>query len=91
MFARTLTKAVLYGTGGVALAGLLTVAFLLIAAGIEHRIPLEFPKPTGTFAVGRTTLHWVDRSPQNERELLAWIWYPARACQGKQAEYLPPA
>jgi dienelactone hydrolase len=84
---------VLYTTGGIALAVLLSVTVLLIATGVEHRMSLEFPKPTGAFAVGRTTLYWTDPATASpgKRELVAWIWYPARDCEGKRAEYLPPA
>ena len=93
MFARTLAKAVLYSAGGIALAVLLSVTALLTATGVEHRMPLEFPKPTGAFAVSRTAFYWTDpgTASAGKRELLAWIWYPARACEGKRAEYLPPA
>ena len=93
MFARTLAKAVLYAAGGITLAVLLSVTVLLIATGVEHRMSLEFPKPTGAFAVGRTAFYWTDpgTASPGKRELVAWIWYPARACEGQRAEYLPSA
>lgn len=51
--------------------------------------------PTGTFAVGRVTLHWVDESrpeplsdDKRHRELIGDIWYPAEGTKGEAAEYL---
>jgi hypothetical protein len=51
------------------------------AHAFEHRLPMELPKPTGRFAVGRTTLYWVNTVrgdefapvPGTPRELVAWI------------------
>ena len=93
VFARILAKAVLYTAGGITLAVLLGVTVLLIATGVEHSMPLEFPRPTGASAVGRTAFYWTDPGApsSDKRELVAWIWYPARACEGKRAEYLPSA
>lgn len=38
----------------------LAVAGLFGALWLEHRRPIELPKPTGSFAVGGTLLDWVD-------------------------------
>jgi dienelactone hydrolase len=83
--------------GVLCLAGVLAVALVLTAIWIEHRTPLELPKPTGPYAVGRTSLHWVLTGhvdefapvPGSERELVVWIWYPAAPRGGTPAEYLP--
>ncbi|MEV7119349.1 alpha/beta hydrolase family protein [Kitasatospora griseola] len=60
-------------------------------AGVPERLTL--PAPTGPFPVGTVALHLVDTSRPNpmagmnpHRELMASVWYPARA-----AEELPPA
>jgi predicted dienelactone hydrolase len=56
------------------------------------------PTPTGPFAVGKVTVHWVDESrveplsPNHEpRELIVDIWYPAEPSDGVRAEYLDAA
>ena len=46
----------------------------------------HFPKPTGSYAIGTVTYHWVDLSrpelfttdPNDHRELMAQVWYPAK-------------
>ena len=43
------------------------------------------PRPSGPFAVARTCREWIDPdraeiysdNPGDQRELMAWIWYPA--------------
>ncbi|THA86661.1 alpha/beta hydrolase [Streptomyces sp. A0592] len=58
---------------------------------------LELPRPTGAFAVGRDTLHLVDRErkdpwvPTADRELLASLYYPALARTGSPAPYMAVA
>jgi predicted dienelactone hydrolase len=56
------------------------------------------PPPTGPYAVGRVSTGWVDAarvdpfasSPDQKRELVVWLWYPARSDgQAPAAEYLP--
>ncbi|MEJ8640856.1 hypothetical protein WKI68_04095 [Streptomyces sp. MS1.HAVA.3] len=55
---------------------------------------LELPRPTGAFAVGRDTLHLVDRErkdpwvPTADRELLLSLYYPALAHTGTPAPYM---
>jgi dienelactone hydrolase len=56
---------------------------------------LELPATGGTFAVGQTVLNWVDTSraedlteaPNDFREVVALVWYPAEAKSGVQADY----
>ena len=50
---------------------------------LEHRLPLELPLPTGSFAVGRTSDRWDDN-------LSVWMWYPA-AVAAPADDYLPDA
>src|SRR5262245_3323547 len=55
----------------------------------------ELPAPTGKFAAGRTSFHWVDASrpeamtddPNDRRELMVTIWYPAESATGEPAPY----
>ena len=68
---------------GVALGVLgLAVSFVL-----PEVIPVfRFPRPGGPFEIGTLTYHWVDASrpevftadPNDRRELMVQIWYPAR-------------
>ncbi|MEU6057787.1 alpha/beta hydrolase [Streptomyces sp. NPDC047097] len=55
---------------------------------------LALPEPTGASAVGRDTLHLVDKGrkdpwvPTADRELLLSLYYPARAGTGRPASYM---
>lgn len=59
------------------------VAVLVLA--IDHSQPTVLPKPTGSYAVGRTILGWKDpgrvdamaADHGSATQLIAWIWYPA--------------
>lgn len=77
---------------------LLLVAGCLLFLWLEHNTAVTLPTPTGPFAVGRTTYHWVDTNRSDspapvatqKRELMIWIWYPAIPDQkSKTSEYLP--
>ena len=78
------------------LLGIMAVPCLL---WLDHNRETVLPTPTGPFPVGRTTEVWSDAAqsdamvpaPGAKRELLAWIWYPARpspSCS-KTDDYLP--
>lgn len=69
-------------------AGLALLALVLHALPAGAQAPavadsLATPVPTGSHAVGRRLLHWVDstrRDPTDSshlRALVAWVWYPA--------------
>jgi dienelactone hydrolase len=56
------------------------------------------PAPTGRYHVGRTAYDWIDpqraeiysSNPQDRRELLVWVWYPAAPeADAERAAYLP--
>jgi len=93
----TLDQKILRGIGAVALIGLAALGLLVAGLWFEHRMPLELPRPTGPFAVGRTSFHWVNDAhpdefappPGRPRELVVWVWYPAGPAGGTPAEYLP--
>lgn len=66
--------------------GLGTLA-LAVSAALPVALPVfRLPKPTGPYAVGSVTYHWVDTSrselfsadPNDHRELIAQVWYPAK-------------
>ncbi len=59
-----------------------------------------FPSPTGPYAIGTLTYHWVDTGrseafgadPKARRQLMAQIWYPAQAnSAAPRAAYMPDA
>ncbi|MGW9477864.1 hypothetical protein ACWGRK_06825 [Saccharomonospora azurea] len=58
---------------------------------------LRLPEPTGTFAVGTTSLHLRDDSrrdpwvPSLNRELMVSLFYPAASAHGPTKQYLTPA
>lgn len=80
----------------------ITAAIFIISVSIyfltERNKTVILPKPTGSFAVGRTSYDWIDSSRSeiysvdtgNKRKLSVWIWYPSDLKENaKKAEYLP--
>src|SRR5271154_4510724 len=74
------------------------IAAILGLLRLEHGFAVELPTPTGSYAVGRVTYHWVDPSridslapvTGQKRELMVWIWYPATPkTTTPPAEYQP--
>ena len=69
-----------------AMIGAAAIAVCVTVLWVEHNSDLTLPQPTGPFAVGRTIYDWIDDSsmdalapaPGTKRELLVWIWYPAK-------------
>ncbi|MCX5207044.1 alpha/beta hydrolase [Streptomyces sp. NBC_00237] len=59
--------------------------------------PLELPRPTGPHPIGLATLHLRDESradpwvPDERRELMVSLWYPARSASATSAAYLTAA
>ncbi len=74
---------------------------VLSSFAIPAAIPVfRFPQPTGKYGVGTLTYHWVDENrpeifttdPNDHRELLVQIWYPAeKNSKAKKAPYIPNA
>lgn len=99
-FARTRTAR--EGRRGLRLAGGILVAVLGVAAlgagGAASWAlpPLHLPAPTGSHAVGTTTLQWTDDRPEpntpnetDRRTLVARLWYPTdEDRQGRTSAYL---
>lgn len=61
---------------------------LAISGALPVIIPVfRFPHPTGPYAIGTLTYHWVDAAradiftvdPNARRELMVQVWYPAEA------------
>lgn len=86
---------------GAVLSGLTAIALLLGVLWLDHTRSTTLPAPSGSFAVGRTTLAWRDADhfdpmapqPNTQREIFVWIWYPAARPEQAQRvdDYLPPA
>ena len=87
------------GFAALALSGALGILALIGFLSFEHRSEVTLPKPTGSYAVGRTIRDWTDSAtvdslaPVNgaKRELLVWIWYPAAAGQSVVMDDYVPA
>jgi pimeloyl-ACP methyl ester carboxylesterase len=99
-FAKRLFKRILRTIALLALLAVLGLAGLFAFLWHEHNTSIELPKPTGHFAVGRTTFAWVNialtdelaPSPGAKREVVVWMWYPSAAAKSAPpAEYLPKA
>ena len=74
---------------------------LAIAAALPMMVPVfRFAHPSGPYAIGTLTYHWVDAArsevfaadPKARRQLMVQIWYPAQANPSTQrAAYMPDA
>jgi dienelactone hydrolase len=81
---------------------------VLVAGGValvamvkwDHGRPMTLPKPTGRFAVGRTSFIWTNDAltddlaptPGTKRTVFVGMWYPASTAQpAAPAEYMPQA
>ncbi|HEX5807763.1 MAG TPA: hypothetical protein VFY25_03800 [Anaerolineales bacterium] len=68
---------------------------LLLISSVAIYPQLELPAPNGPYTVGRTTYRWVDTSrpevlsmdPNDFREVVVLVWYPAEQGSGQQAGY----
>jgi dienelactone hydrolase len=74
--------------GIVVLLSVFGIPVLLGLMWLDHFRETTLPQPTGPFAVGRTTYVWKDTA-RTERELFAWIWYPATQSPHAVEDYLP--
>lgn len=71
--------------------------FFLMALTLSLFLQLELPAQTGPYTVGQTILRWVDSSrsealtdaPDDSREVMAVVWYPAGPGTGTQDGYFP--
>jgi dienelactone hydrolase len=70
--------------------------FLLLLT-LSLYMQLELPGPTGPYTVGRAIFRWADVSrpevmtadPNDVREVMAFVWYPAIQGTGRSAGYFP--
>lgn len=70
---------------------------LLALTALSVMLQLYFLDPTGSYAVGRTTLRWQDKTrpeamtsqPDDFREVVAEVWYPAEPGTGTPVDYFP--
>lgn len=75
---------------------LFTSLFLFVLL-LSIYLQLELPPSGGAYLVGRTILRWVDSSrpealtenPNDFREVVAMVWYPAEPGTGMKAGYFP--
>ncbi len=67
----------------------LLVAILFGLMWWEHRTPMELPKPTGPYAVGRAS--FLATNPATRRDVFIWEWYPAQGSGPRHEHYLPEA
>jgi hypothetical protein len=73
--------------------GLVFLIVLILSVAFQ----LELPAPTGPHAVSQTIFRWVDTSrpealtknPDDFREVIALIWYPAERGTGTKCPYFP--
>lgn len=72
----------------------MALVFLLV---VSVFLQLDLPAPTGPYAVGQTVFRWEDPSrpeeltddPNDFREVIALIWYPAEGETGTTSPYFP--
>jgi len=83
----------------------LTVGLGVLALALAIALPIilpvfHFPQPSGPYAIGTLTYHWIDTSrheifstdPHARRELMVQIWYPAQAnASAPRAPYMQDA
>ncbi len=79
----------------------LGIPWLAVSIALPMIVPVfRFPTPTGSYAIGTLTYHWVDAArsevftadAQQRRELMAQVWYPTRGHpSAPHAAYLPDA
>jgi len=80
---------------GLLFAGVVSVVILLVAfMYVEHFLPTDLPTPIGSYRVGRTSYFFSDyvgtHASHASRELVVWIWYPARSqIDPTPADYFP--
>jgi predicted dienelactone hydrolase len=71
-----------------------SAVLLPVSANASGDVSLALPRPTGPFPVGLTTLHLRDESradpwvPEERRELMVSVWYPALPFGGSPAPYV---
>ena len=69
--------------------------FSFVQKDISMKNVFEFPKPTGSYAVGCKTYHWMDENRQerrlsnldDNRELMVKVWYPAKGFVSAESPY----
>ncbi|MCA9906280.1 MAG: carboxylic ester hydrolase, partial [Anaerolineae bacterium] len=87
----TVRKLFLWALAGVILLAAVAVGLLRLFLPI-----FQFPRPTGPYAIGTLTYHWVDAeraeiftdAPDDVRELMVQIWYPAAESDGPRTPYI---
>jgi Platelet-activating factor acetylhydrolase, isoform II len=73
----------------------ITVSILILLVTLSIYLQLTIPASSGAYAVGQTVYKWVDTSrpeelnanPDDFREIIALIWYPAERGTGTKSAY----
>lgn len=80
------------------LASLLGLLIWVLAFALPVAMPVpRLPDPTGPYAIGTFTTYLVDsqrletytEDPNDNRELMVQVWYPAANRDGETAQYMP--
>src|ERR671912_2996172 len=74
-----------------------TILVLVIVLVLLIIPQLELPAPTGPYVVGERVFRWIDASrpevltdaPEDRREVVVLIWYPAEPGTGTNVGYFP--
>jgi dienelactone hydrolase len=83
--------------GGLTLLGLAAMLAAAVYLEVTSLSPLDLPRPTGSYSVGRSVFDWTDASrnegfagrADEKRELIAVMWYPTDRSGGPTAPYMP--
>jgi len=72
--------------------------WMIIVIGLPFSVPvIDLPQPTGLYEIGSEIYHWTDSSrsewftpedPNDLRELVVQIWYPAQSVSGDPMPYI---
>src|ERR1044072_9523886 len=77
----------------VAIVGLVLIFLFTFSIHLQLQLPIT----TGSYAVGQRVFRWVDpgrpevltTNPDDSREVIALIWYPAESGTGSKSPYFP--
>ena len=96
VYPEILTGKAIMRTNRLKIAAVFGTAILILLTSSIY-LQLELPAPTGPYPVGRTVFRWMDPSrpetltenPDDFREVIALLWYPAEATTGTKSPYFP--
>lgn len=92
------TNGLFNGRAATILSSLLGTPLIIAAIALPIALPVPNPpNPTGRFAVGTASYHWIDQSrpeiytddPNDVREIMVQFWYPADPAEAATADPAP--